>query len=77
MLYNIDPKLPRRTNREREAWSDIISRNVMGGNLLLDTKPGMLDVMVESTYPNQSGPRPVIGEEILEAARKLANPSEA
>lgn len=74
MLYNIDPKLPRRTNNEWEAWAAIISRNVMGGNLLLDDKPGMLDMMVDSTYPNQSGPRPVIGEEILEAAKKLATP---
>jgi hypothetical protein len=71
MLYKIDPALPLRTSREKEAWSDIVGRSVMGAGLLLDEKPGMLDMMVESTYPNQSGPRPVIGEDLLESARKL------
>ena len=71
MLYNIDPARPLRTSGQREAWSDIVSRAVMGAGLLLDDHPGMLDMMVESTYPNQSGPRPVIGEELLESARKL------
>lgn len=71
MLYNIDPKLPLRTNREKEAWADIMSRSAMGANLLLDTNRGMLDMMVQGTYPSQSSPQPVIGEDILEAARKL------
>lgn len=76
LLYNIDPKLSfgAGTSQQQEAWSDIVSRSVMGAALLLDEKPGMLDMMVEGTYPNQSGPRPVVGEEVLEAARKLKVP---
>ena len=71
MLYNVDPKVPFETSGQKEAWSDVISRSVMGAGLLLDDHPGMLDMMVEGTYPNQSGPRPVVGDGVLEAARKL------
>ena len=68
LLYMIDPKRPQ---QQMEQWSDIVSRSVMGAGLLLDDNAGMLDMMVEGTYPNQSGPRPVVDEEVLEAARKL------
>jgi hypothetical protein len=71
MLYNVDPKVSFESSGQKEAWSDVVGRSVMGAGLLLDDHPGMLDMMVEGTYPNQSGPRPVIGEDILEAARKL------
>lgn len=68
MLYNIQPSRPQ---SQKSAWADIQSRNAMASELLLDSKPGMLDMMVQSSYPNQSGPTPVIGEDIKEAARKL------
>ncbi len=42
--------------------------NANGG---IDSKPGMLDMMVSSSYPNQSGPTPQFDEETKELARKL------
>jgi hypothetical protein len=68
-LYRIPPGAP--LNGGNEQWTDVIGRSVMAGKLLLDTDPGMLDMMVESTYPGQPGDRPVIGEDIKALARKL------
>ena len=71
MLYQIPPNAPLSNSRYQQAYSDIVSRSVMAAELLLDSKPGMLDMMVESTYPVQTGGRPMISEDILAAARKL------
>ncbi|KAH9845776.1 hypothetical protein Tdes44962_MAKER01208 [Teratosphaeria destructans] len=62
--------------QEKETWGDVISRTEVAKMLLLDTRPGMLDMMVESTYPHHSGElpfakRPVLGEDILAIAREL------
>ncbi|RMY25643.1 hypothetical protein D0867_00600 [Hortaea werneckii] len=54
-----------------DRWVDVVSRSVMAANLLLDQPPGMLDQMVSMSYPNQSGEKPVIGNDIKDAARKL------
>lgn len=70
MAYMIDPALPSKPD-VKERWSDIMSRSVMAANLLLDQPPGMLDQMVNMSYPNQSGEKPVIGNDIKDAARKL------
>lgn len=52
-------------------YTDVISRLVMAKELLLDSKPGMLDMMIDSTYPGQTGPKPEIGDDLKEAARAL------
>ncbi|KAI7306162.1 hypothetical protein KC315_g14350 [Hortaea werneckii] len=70
MAYMIDPSLPTKPDVQ-ERWGDIMSRSVMAANLLLDQPPGMLDQMVTMSYPNQSGEKPVIGNDIKDAARKL------
>ena len=66
MLYKVPP-----TATEGEPWDDVVGRSVMAAELLLDSNPGMLDTLVDSTYPGQS-PRPVLGERVLEAARELS-----
>ena len=71
MLYQVPPDAPYSTPAEKEAWSDVVGRSVMGAELLLDSKPGMLDMLAESAYPAQPGDRPVIGDDVLAAARKL------
>ena len=76
MLYQVPPTSafsPQSTPQDREAWSDVVGRSVMAAELLLDSKPGMLDMMVGSTYPGQAGAHPVIGEDVLAAARKLTS----
>lgn len=43
----------------------------MAKQLILDTKPGMLDMMTESTDPEQKGKHPAFEVEILALAREL------
>jgi hypothetical protein len=62
--------------RDREAWSDLQSGCVMAAELILDTRPGMLDMMVEGTHRVRTGEmpfgqRPNFWDEIKEAARVL------
>ena len=71
MAYMIDPTLPNNKKDVQERWGDVMSRSGMAANLLLDQPPGMLDQMVSMSYPNQSGEKPVIGNDIKDAARKL------
>ncbi|KAI7151337.1 hypothetical protein KC316_g14877 [Hortaea werneckii] len=71
MAYMIDPTLPKDKKDAQDRWVDVVSRSVMAANLLLDQPPGMLDQMVSMSYPNQSGEKPVIGNDIKYAARKL------
>ncbi|KAI7719727.1 hypothetical protein KC353_g2750 [Hortaea werneckii] len=71
MAYMIDPTLPKNEKDVQDRWVDVVSRSVMAANLLLDQPPGMLDQMVSMSYPNQSGEKPVIGNDIKDAARKL------
>lgn len=59
-----------------EIWADVISRSMLTASLILDERPGMLDELVERSYPGQAGQlpfgqRPVMGDEIKEAARRL------
>jgi hypothetical protein len=69
MLYTeTDPQLK---NGARGKFADVLARNVMAKQLILDTKPGTLDRMTESTYPEQKGRHPQFGEEILALAREL------
>ncbi|RMY12318.1 hypothetical protein D0868_02640 [Hortaea werneckii] len=63
MAYMIDPTLPKDKKNVQDRWVDVVSRSVMAANLLLDQPPGMLDQM--------SGEKPVIGNDIKDAARKL------
>lgn len=58
---------------DKETWSDVHSRSLMACQLILDTQPGMLRMMVEGTYPGQPNPCPDMGEEVLRAARDLQN----
>ncbi|KAF2815288.1 uncharacterized protein BDZ99DRAFT_516024 [Mytilinidion resinicola] len=73
MYYNIDPQLAHHRPGEPlpEDYADVIGRCVMAQQLILDTKPGMLDMMTEMTYPEQKGRHPRFGEEILGLARGL------
>ncbi|KAF2501324.1 hypothetical protein BU16DRAFT_555819 [Lophium mytilinum] len=73
MYYNVDPQLAHHKPGEPlpEDYSDVIGRCVMAQQLILDTKPGMLDMMTESVYPEQKGRHPKFGEEILGLARGL------
>ncbi len=69
MLYHVEANANLATD---PTWQDVIGRSVVAGDLILDTNRGMLDMMVDSTYPGQPGPRPVIGEDIKAVARKLS-----
>ncbi|KAI9656913.1 MAG: hypothetical protein M1821_003552 [Bathelium mastoideum] len=71
MLSDVEPSLQRMGKEEEEAWTDVIGRSVMAQQLILDTKPGMLDLMVSATYPGQAGPTPQFGDEIVALARQL------
>ena len=74
MLYQIPPSSPRTREHQKEIWNDVLSRNSMAAELLLDSQRGMLDMMVDSSYPaQQRGSRPEIGDDVKEAARKLKN----
>ncbi len=54
-----------------QIWTDVITRSMMAAELILDSKPGMLDMLVESTYPGAASDRPVIGDDIKAAAERL------
>ena len=71
MLGKVDPSLQTMSREEREIWGDILGRSQMAKNLILDTEPGMLDMMVATTYPGQSGPRLEFDEGIITLARQL------
>jgi hypothetical protein len=71
MLYNeVDPEL-KGPYKDQKAWQEVKGRILFAKQLILDTKPGMLDKMTEATYPEQKGEHPEFGEEILELARQL------
>ena len=71
MLAKVDPSLQNMGREEKEAWSDILGRSQMAKHLILDTKPGMLDQMVNSTYPGQEGPEPDFGDDVRALAKEL------
>jgi len=65
----------------KQKWVDVLSQSVLSANLLIDGTPGQLDMMVDMTYPGRSGElpfgqRPVIGDDIKEAARRLEEVTE-
>jgi len=69
MLYTeTDPQL---RDGVGGKFGEVLGRNFMAKQLILDTKPGTLDRMTESTYPEQKGRHPAFGEEILALAREL------
>ncbi|KAL9003364.1 MAG: hypothetical protein Q9188_003758 [Gyalolechia gomerana] len=70
-MYNVNPTLQNLSKKEKETWQDAVGRASFAKMLILDTQPGMLDMMTETTYPDQSGKHPEFGEEILELARHL------
>ncbi|MCJ1376476.1 hypothetical protein MMC20_007719 [Loxospora ochrophaea] len=70
-LYQVDPTLKDLSRQEKEQWNDAVGRTVLAQELLLDTKPGALNTMTESTYPSQRGNHPELGEDVLVAARQL------
>ena len=70
-LIQVPPSLRGMSKEQRETWSDCVDRSTMSKNLILDTQPGMLDMMTEASYPNQGGEPPVFGAEILAVAREL------
>ncbi|KAL8979545.1 MAG: hypothetical protein Q9205_005143 [Flavoplaca limonia] len=71
MFYALNPTLQGLTKQEKEKWQDAIGRTTFTKMLILDTTPGMLNMMTETTYPDQRGAHPDFGEEILELARHL------
>ena len=71
MFYALNPTLQGLTKQEEEKWQDAIGRTTFTKMLILDTRPGMLNMMTETTYPDQRGAHPDFGEEILELARHL------
>ncbi|GIZ49077.1 hypothetical protein CKM354_001211700 [Cercospora kikuchii] len=73
MIYNLPPaKNPERYNeQQKETYHDVISRSVMSKSLLTDQRPGMLNMMIESTNPEQRGRHPELGADILAAANAL------
>ena len=57
--------------RDKETWRDAISRTKIACDLILNTTPGMLDMMMQPTSSGQNSTQPEFGEEILEIARSL------
>jgi hypothetical protein len=58
--------------QSRRVWKDeCMGRSMLAANLILNKPPGMLNSMVEQTYPNQPGGHPEFGSEIEELARKV------
>jgi len=69
MLYtDTDPELK---NGVGGSFADVLGRNATAKQLILDTKPGALNKMMEGMYPEQKGRHPQFGEEILALAREL------
>lgn len=58
-------------DEEKFYLEDVVGRSFFAGMLMLDIKEGALDMMTESTYPDQAGQHPDFGEEILAIARTL------
>ena len=71
ILYKITPTLQNLTRKEKEDWEEATGRATFAKQLITDANPGMLDMMTESTYPEQRGRHPAFGETVLQAARKL------
>ncbi|KAK4498014.1 hypothetical protein PRZ48_010670 [Zasmidium cellare] len=55
---------------QKELWGDVEGRCEMAANLILDTMPGMLNNMVEQSYPGTRN-HPEFGNDIKEDARRL------
>ncbi|KAI4239758.1 MAG: hypothetical protein LQ349_000131 [Xanthoria aureola] len=73
MFYDVNPTLQNLSKQEKEKWEDAVGRTMFTKMLILDTGPGMLDMMTETTYPEQKGAHPDFEEEILELARHLSD----
>ena len=58
MLYDIPPTANKRNPRFRSQWTDALGRCIMASQLILDEQPGMLNMMTESTNPEQVGQHP-------------------
>ncbi|KAL8953164.1 MAG: hypothetical protein Q9222_000985 [Ikaeria aurantiellina] len=71
MIYGTKATLENLSKAAQEKWMDAVGRAQFSGLLILDTRPGMLDSMIELTYPGQGGEKPEFGEEILEIARGM------
>ena len=72
MLYDVPPEGQVQLDEaQKQDWDDVRSRNVMTKSLILDIKPGMLNQLVENTYPGQVGEHPQFGDEILAIVRDL------
>ena len=65
------PSLENLSKKEKETWDEATGRASFSEALITDQMPGMLDQMMERTYPRQEGGKSVeFGEDILEIARK-------
>ncbi|KAL9092257.1 MAG: hypothetical protein Q9165_004431 [Trypethelium subeluteriae] len=71
MVAKVDPSLQNMGKAETETWTDIVGRSAMAQQLILDTMPGGLDMMVNMSHPGQTEPKPEFGEDILALARRL------
>ncbi|TKA77522.1 hypothetical protein B0A55_02256 [Friedmanniomyces simplex] len=74
--YMLPPDLTHLGRMFGEIWMDVRSRSFTTAMLLLDDRPGRLDGAVDATYPGLTneqgtGRRPVIGDDIKDAARAL------
>jgi hypothetical protein len=55
-----------------KGMMDVVTRTVMASTLIInESKPGMLDEMTESLYPEQRGKHPRFGDEIVQLARDM------
>ena len=62
------PNLPASMSaKEKAAWSDVTGRTIMAANLILDTNPGMLDMMVQAPSSKEAD----FGPEILGIAKEI------
>lgn len=58
---------------QQALFEDVIQRSVLVSSLILHTGPGMLNNLVEQTYPESAGNHPEFGDYIKTAARTLSN----
>jgi len=70
-VYKVDPSLKDLSASETEMWEDATGRAFFTKTLIMDTKKGALDQMVETSYGKQAAQPPEFGEEIMEMARSL------
>ena len=71
-LYNISPSLENLSKKEKETWNQATGRAAFSKALITDQMPGMLDQIMERTYPGQNAGTAIkFGEEILEIAKRL------